>query len=106
MRAHFINEEEWFNNFENVVDSIFGIWDRWNDDGRQGIQKKMIGLPGEGIFHIEFEFPYGFSDDFVVDVDEYLKIYKIKHFGEIDPFEWEWKHEDFQSDALIIKPIQ
>lgn len=107
MRARFINEEEWYHSFDNIVKNIFEIWDKWEPDNeREGILKNLIGMPGEGIWHIQFEFPYGTSHHFVTGVNEYLKNYKIKYFGEIDPFEWEWKNQDFQHDMLIIKPIE
>ena len=98
MRARFINEE-WYNDLERLVDDIFGIWDEWNDD-RDGIGKVMSGWPGSGIEAIRFEFPYGWSDDFYVDVNQYLKDYKLKHFENIEPFKWNWEDQ-----SLEIKPV-
>lgn len=99
MRAKFINESEWYENFSELVDDIFSIWDKWEDDGRAGIYKHLIGDP-YNIYGIQFGFPNGWSDDFYVDVNEYLKKYKLENFENIDPFTIEWTDE-----SLIIKPV-
>ncbi len=67
----------------------------------------MVGYPGKGINLIEFEFPNGWSDDFYVDVEEYLKEFRLKHFDDIEPFTWKWINNDRKDEIpkLIIKPI-
>lgn len=98
MRARHVNEEyeEEKNQFDFIIDDIFFIWDKWEDDERKGIEVQRRGTPG-GYQEFKFYFPEGWSDDFYVDVEEFLKDFRIKNFGKHTPFEWEW----FENFLLI-----
>lgn len=92
MRAKFINES-WDEERWRLIEDIFAIWDNWEDD-REGIESFYTGN------RIEFWFKNGWSDDFYVDVEEYLKNYKIKYFGEKEPIEWDWKDQSLKINQI------
>lgn len=95
MRAKFINES-WSEEQTRIIEDIFAIWDNWEDDDRKGIE---VGLEVNGK-SIHFWFQNGWDDDFYVDVDEYLKNYKIKYFGEKEPIEWKWDDQSLKISNL------
>jgi len=100
MRARFINES-WSDEQSRIIDDIFAIWDKWESPrhpwtDRRGIE---VGLGANGKF-LEFWFADGWDDDFYVDVEEYLKNYKIKYFGEKEPIEWNWGDQSLKINEI------
>lgn len=94
MRARFINES-WSDEQSRIIDDIFAMWDKWEPD-RRGIE---VGLGANGKF-LDFWFADGWGDDFYVDVEEYLKNYKIKYFGEKEPIEWNWGDQSLKINQI------
>jgi hypothetical protein len=89
MRARFIEGMQ--EDFRRIIDDIFGIWDKWEDDKRRGINYDIERFLLSGKETLRFFFRDSCSDDFYVDAENYLKDYKIRNFGKFDaPFNWQW----------------
>jgi hypothetical protein len=95
MRARCINEGLYGDDLNKILNNVLKIWDKW-EYSRKGIGYEFIKstLSSKEILH--FYFPKGgWSDDFYVDVENYLKNYRIRNFGKFDaPFDWDWGNGD------------
>jgi len=94
MRARLVED---LHNFDPLVDGIFDIWHEHNKlTGRDAFVQKSQGRHNE-YRELKFNFPEGYSDIVKKKIDNFLKDFKLKNFGDFTPFEVEW----FENFLLI-----